>query len=223
MAEEAVATELPIEAPDMTATEAHVRTVAMLRAALTHALRGVAGVFGEMFLRVDDRVQVSPDVFAVPGVTTGDRTVYRVPAEPVPSVTIEVLSPKNRTRSGRAELEAKRALFGRIGVPLHVEVDREEGFIAVWELRDDTLVRTDLRVDYTSEAIGRVRIATPAPGVLRVTLADGHEVLDVGDELTRAEREAARAEREAARAEREAARAEGLAVRLRALGIDPDE
>ena len=209
MAEEAVATELPIEAPDMTATEAHVRTVAMLRAALSHALRNRAGVFGEMFLRVEDKVQVSPDVFAVPGVVAGDRTVYRVPVEPVPSVTIEVLSPKNRTRRGRAELEAKRALFGRIGVPLHVEVDREEGFIAVWEVRGDTLVRADLRTDYSSEAIGGVRIETPAPGDLRVTLPGGHEVLDGGDELERAERLAERAER--------------LAERLRALGIEPDE
>ncbi|MGH9177725.1 MAG: Uma2 family endonuclease [Acidimicrobiales bacterium] len=202
MAEEALATELPIEAPGMTATEAHVRTVALLRAALSRALRGVAGVFGEIFLRVDDRVAVSPDVFAVPGVTAGDRTVYRVPAEPTPSVTIEVLSPKNRAPSGLAELGAKRALFGRIGVPLHLEVDREEGFIAVWELRGDTLVRTDLGTDYSSEAIGGARIETPAPGALRVTLRNGHEVLDGGDELARAER---------------------LAARLRALGVDPVE
>lgn len=50
----------------------------------------------------------------------------------MPAVTLEVLSPVNRTPAGRAELEAKRSLFALIGVPLHIEVDREEGFIAVW-------------------------------------------------------------------------------------------
>lgn len=222
MAEETGVAELVDEAPDMTATEAHVRIVAQLRAALSHALRGRAGVFGEIFLRVDGREQVSADVFAVPGVEVGTRSVYAVPAEPVPSVTMEVLSPANRTRTGRAELEAKRSLFARIGVPLHIEVDADEGFIGVWQLRDGKLTRVDLLTSYTSEAIGGVRIETPSPGDLHVTLPDGHEVLDGGEELARAERESARAERESARAERESARAERLADKLRELGIDPE-
>jgi Uma2 family endonuclease len=201
MAEEGLI-ELVDEAPDMTATEAHVRIVAQVRAALGHALRGRAGVFGEIFLRVDGRDQVSADVFAVPGVTTGTRSVYAVPAEPAPAVTVEVLSPANRTRSGRAELEAKRSLFARIGVPLHLEVDADEGFIAVWELRGGALARVDLRTSYTSEAIGGVRIDTPAPGELHVHLPDGHEVLDGSEELARAER---------------------LAEKLRRLGVDPDQ
>lgn len=216
MAEEALAAELVDEAPDMTATEAHVRAVAQLRSALSYALRGKAGVFGEIFLRVDDREQVSADVFTVPGVTTGERSVYRVPAEPVPSVTFEILSPANRSGRGRAELEAKRSLFARIGVPLHIEVDPDNGFIAVWEPHDGALVRTELCTEYTSDAIGGVRIETPAPATLRVLLPNGHLVLDVGDELGRAERESARAERESARAER-------LAARLRELGIDPEQ
>ena len=203
---ELVDTELVDEAPDVTATEEHVRVVARLRAALTYALRGQAGVFSEIFLRVDGREQVSADVFTVPGVATGDRRVYAVPAEPVPACTIEVLSTSNRTPWGRAELEAKRSLFGRIGVPLHLEVDPDEGFIAVWELRDGVLVRTDVRTTYASDAIGGTRLETPAPGVLHIILPNGHDVLDIGDELARAEHEAARADR--------------LAARLRELGID---
>lgn len=131
-----------------------------------------------------------------------------MPAEPVPSVTFEILSPANHSGRGRAELEAKRSLFARIGVPLHIEVDPDDGFIAVWELHDGALVRTDLCTVYTSDAVGGVRIETPAPATLRVVLPNGHLVLDVGDELGRAERESARAER--------------LAARLRELGIDPD-
>lgn len=214
--EEAVGTQLVDEAVDMTATEVHVRVVARLRTALTYALRGRAGVFGEIFLRVDGREQVSADLFAVPGVTTGERTVYAVPAEPVPAVTVEVLSTSNRSRRGRAEVEAKRSLFARIGVPLHLEVDADEGFIAVWELRGDALVRTDLCTTYTSDAIGGTRLETPAPGVLHIILPNGHDVLDVGEELARAERESARADHESARAER-------LAARLRELGVDPEE
>lgn len=222
MPEYAVDEELVDEAPDMTATESHVRDVGRLRAALTHAVRGRAGVFGEIFLRVDNREQVSADAFLVPGVTTGLRSVYAVPLEPVPSVTFEVLSPANATRRGRAELEAKRSLFARIGVPLHVEIDPDNGFIAVWELRDGVLARTDLCTAYTSDAIGGARLETPAPGVLHVLLPDGHAVLDGGDELARAEQESARADRESARAEQEGARADRLAAKLREMGIDPE-
>ena len=222
MPEEAAGIQLVDEAPDMTATEEHVRVVARLRAALTYALLGRAGVFGEIFLRVDGREQVSADLFIVPGVKTGARTVYAVPAEPVPACTVEVLSTSNRSPRGRAELEAKRSLFARIGVPLHLEVDADEGFIAVWELRDGVLVRTDLRTTYTSDVIGGTRLETPAPGVLHIILPNGHDVLNVGDELARAEQEAARAEQEAARADHEAARSERLAAQLRELGVDPE-
>ncbi len=141
-------------------------------------------------------------MFVVPGIEAGKRRVYAVPHEPVPSVTLEVLSTSNRTSEGRAELEAKRSLFARIGVPLHLEVDPDEGFIAVWELRDGALTRTELCTTYTSDAIGRVRLETPAPGVLHVLLPNGREVLDAGEELARAER---------------------LAAKLRELGVDPGQ
>lgn len=94
---------------------------------------------------VNGREQVPADVFTVPGVAPGDRRAYALPAEPVPACTIEVLSTSIMSRRDRAEFEAKRSRFGRIGVPLHLEVDPDEGFIAVWELRDGLLVRTDLR------------------------------------------------------------------------------
>lgn len=216
VAEDAAGTQLVDEAPDPTATELHNLVVIRLFVALSYALRDQAGVFSDIFLRVDDREQVAADVFVVPGVARGRRRVYAVPREPVPSVTIEVLSTANRTSRGRAEFEAKRALFARIGVPLHLEIDPDDGYIAVWELRDGAFARTDLCTVFTSDAVGGVRIETPAPGDLHVLLPDGHEVLDGDEELARAEWEAARAEREAARAER-------LAAKLRALGIDPEE
>ena len=221
MAEEPVGTQLVDEAPDMTANELHVRVVQRLHAALSHALAGRAAVFCEIFLRVDNREQVAADLFVVPGLTVGTRTVYAVPSEPVPAVTIEVLSPANKSGWGRRELEAKRSLFARIGVPLHIEIDPEEGFIAVWELRGGALIRTRMCVVYSSDAIGGVRLETPEPGVLNALLPDGHNVLSGGEELARAEREAARAGRESARAEQEAAR-ERPAAKLRELGVDPE-
>ena len=201
MAEDATGTQLVDEAPDMTATELHVLVVLRLRVALSYALRGRAGVFSEIFLRVHDREQVAADVFIVPGLTRGRRRVYAVPKEPVPSVTIEVLSTANRSSRGRAEFEAKRALFARIGVPLHLEIDPDDGFIAVWQLRDGAFIRTDLCSRYASDAIGGVRVETPAPGELHVLLPNGHEVLDGDEELARAER---------------------LAAKLLEIGIDPE-
>lgn len=136
------------------------------------------------------------------------------PPEPVPSVTIEVLSPANVSSIGRAELEAKRSLFARIGVTLHLEVDPYAGFIAVWEPVDGTLVQTGLHRSYSSGAIGDVRVEVPSPGDVRVLLPGGQDVLDGGELLAQLAQESTRAEREAARAER-------LANKLRELGIDP--
>ena len=208
MAEESTATQLVDEAPDMTATELHVLVVHRLFVALSYALKDRAGVFSDIFLRVDDREQVAADVFVVPGVARGRRRVYAVPREPVPSVTVEVLSTVNRTSRGRAEFEAKRSLFARIGVPLHLEIDPDDGYIAVWELSDGAFVRAELSTVFTSDAIGGVRLETPAPGELHILLPDGHEVLDGDEELARAERLAVKAER--------------LAAKLRELGVDPE-
>lgn len=208
MAPEAVGIQLVDEAVDVTASELHVRVLFRLRAALAYALRGKAGVLSEIFLRVDNREQASPDVLVAPGITPGTRSVYDVPPEPVPSVTVEVLSPANAISRGRSELETKRSLFARIGVALHIEINPDDGFIAVWELGDGVLARTELCTTYTSDAIGGVRLETPAPGLVHVFLPDGREVLDDHEELARGDRESARAER--------------LAGKLRELGIDPE-
>lgn len=202
VAEPALGAVLVDEAVDVTASEAHVRAVLRLFTALSYALGEHAVVLSDIFVRVDNREQASPDVFVVPGEAAGSRTVYSIPPEPVPAVTIEVLSPVNREPRGRAELEAKRSLFARIGVPLHLEIDPDEGFIAVWELRDGVLARVHLCTTYTSDALGGVKIETPVPGALHVVLPNGHDVLDSGDELARAER---------------------LEAKLRELGVDPDD
>lgn len=202
VAEPALRAVLVDEAADVTASEAHVRAVLRLFTALSYALGEQAVVLSDIFVRVDNREQASPDVFVVPGVAAGSRTVYSIPPEPVPAVTIEVLSPVNREPTGRAELESKRSLFSRIGVPLHLEIDPDEGFIAVWELRDGALARVQLCTTYSSDALGGVKIETPAPSVLHVVLPNGHDVLDSGGELARAER---------------------LEAKLRQLGVDPDD
>lgn len=172
---------LPDEAPDVTTTEVHFRVMFRLFTALNVALAGRALVLADIFLRVDEREQVAPDLLVVPGATRGSRTVYRVPDEPVPAVTFEILSPKNRQVRGRRILEAKRDLLGRIGVPLHVEVDPDDGVITVWRSRHGRLVRVDVCQAFDDEALGGVRIETPAPGTVRILLPDGRELLDPGE------------------------------------------
>jgi hypothetical protein len=122
---------------------------------------------------------------------------------------MEVLSPANGDGEGRTLLLAKRLLLGRIGVPLHIEIDPDDGVITVWEAHDGVLRRVAVGTSYCSDAIGGVRIETPEPGTVRVFLPNGHEVLDGGEEL--------------ARAEELETRADHLAARLRAMGVDPDE
>jgi hypothetical protein len=201
MAEPAAAI-LPDEAPDVTTNELHARVLWRLQYAVTSALRGRALVLADIFLRVAEREQVAPDLLVAPGLQPGERTVYSVPPEPVPAVTFEVLSPINRERHGRLLLESKRALLGRIGIPLHVEIDPDDGFITAWTSRDGALQRTGVTTSFTHPAIGDVRVDTPSPGVVHVILPNGREVLGP---------------------DQEAARAEALAARLRALGVDPDE
>jgi hypothetical protein len=197
--EPAVGTRLPDEAVDVTASELHARIVARLAAALGYALAGRAAVLTDIFVRAGDD-QAAPDVLVAPGVAAGRRTVYRLADDPVPAVTVEVLSPANREGEGLALLERKRAFFGRIGVPLHLEVDPDYGAISVWQPRAGTLIRVAVADTFTAPEIGGVRITAPGPGEVRVSTPDGREVADPADELARAQR---------------------LAAQLRSMGIEP--
>ncbi|MGH9150000.1 MAG: Uma2 family endonuclease [Acidimicrobiales bacterium] len=233
---------LPDEAPDVTATEDHNLALNILFTALGRALQGRAAVVPDVFVRVDEQDQAAPDLMVVPGVARGGRTVYRIPGDPVPSVTIEVISPANRQGHGRAILAAKRSLFARIGVGHHLEVDPARGLITAWEPRAGRMVAVAEGTEYTSEAIGGVRIATPAPGQLEVWMPNGHRVLPSDAELARADEAEARASEAEARATHERAgrareqaratqaeareraaeaRADALAERLRQLGLEP--
>jgi Uma2 family endonuclease len=212
---------LPDEAPDMTATELHEAVLFRLVGALQAAFRDAALVLSEIFLRTRPDVtreseQVSADVMVIPGARPGRRRVYWVPDEPVPAVTIEILSPVNRESEGRAQLEHKRELFGRLGVPTHIELDPDRGTVTVWEDKGGVLVPVGPPGDsYEGPALGGVRVAL-RPGEARIYMPDGREYLGAAEEAARAEAEAARAKAEAARAEGEAARAEAEAARAEA-------
>jgi hypothetical protein len=205
--EPAVAARLPDEAVDVTTNEFHLRLLIRLVTALSYALAGRAAVLGDILVRSDHEPvpdQAAPDVLIARGVGPGNRTVYRLSEDPVPAVTVEVLSPANREREGRVLLERKRAFFARIGVPLHIEVDPDRAVVTVWERRGGALVPVHAAAAYTSEDFGGVRVETPTPGEVHVFLPDGREVLDPADEARRADEQARRADR------------------LRALGVDPD-
>jgi hypothetical protein len=213
--------DLPIEAPDVTANELHVRVLHRLSGVLQVLFRDKALVLGDIFVRVDGIEQASPDVLIVHGPEPGDRPVYHVPPEPVPDVTLEVLSPANRLGKGRRLLQQKRELFGRIGVPLHIELDPKRGFLTIWRNVGGTLV-AEAPVDrFDGDELGGLRIEL-APGDVRLVRPDGREFTDVADEIDRADREERRADREKRRADLETQRADRLAEKLRAAGIDTD-
>jgi len=90
----------------------------------------------------------------LPGAHPGTRTVYRVPAEPAPTVTIEVLSAANHQGDGRADLIHKRALFGRIGVRTHIEIDPKGGRVTAWVCDGSALVAGTPTTRFDSEALG---------------------------------------------------------------------
>ncbi|MHB8294451.1 MAG: Uma2 family endonuclease [Acidimicrobiales bacterium] len=219
----APAISLPDQADDVTSTEAHWRLMAVIRTALSYVLGDAALVLSDIFVRVEGREQVSPDVLVAPPDPAhgpADHRVYALPEHPAPRVTIEVLSAANYDQPGRGLLEAKRSLFARIGVPLHIEIDQEQGVVTTWSPRGGegsprggegpgegpAMVRRTVSDRFDGPELGGARIVAVAPGDVRVYLPNGHQVLDSGQELARAEAEAARADR--------------LAARLRELGAD---
>jgi hypothetical protein len=76
--------DLPDEAVDVTATEAHNRLVSRLWLATRLAFGDRALVLSDIFVRVDDRRQAAPDLLIAPPSTIANHRVYRVPDEPVP-------------------------------------------------------------------------------------------------------------------------------------------
>lgn len=211
-------TVLPDEELDVTGSELHE----LLRVRLFDVLRFIFGdralVLSDVFVRVRgdagrDDEQVGPDIFIVPGAGPGTRTVYWVPDEPVPQVTLEVLSPANHRSDGAVVLAAKRALFARIGVPTHIEVDPDRGEIAPWVHDGTELVEGIATTSCDHPGLGGLRIEA-SPGQVRLFLPDGREFVDAPAEMVRADEEQARADQEQARAER-------LAQALRDAGIDP--
>jgi|GEM_PF-6452909 len=215
--------ELPSEAPDMTTSELHEHLLSRLAAAVEYALAGKALVLKDIFVRLEGKEQKAPDLLVAPYAPPGARKVYAVPDEPVPLVTVEVISEDNYSGPGKKLLEEKRAFFGRMGVPLHIEVDPNRAAITTWANRSGVLERTGIGTTYDGPQLGGVRIEARQPGEVHVYLPDGREVLNPGAELARWYAEAARAEAEAERAAKLAERAAQLAERLRQLGIDPDQ
>lgn len=220
MADQAV---LPDEEPDTTTSELHVRVLVRLFAAVRYALKGQALVLMDIFLRVEGREQAATDLLVAPPAPEGARTVYSYPDEPLPLTTVEILSASNYEGEGKRKLEHKRELFGRIGVPLHLEIDPAYGVITSWTNDGCHLQRSEVSSTYHGPGLGGVRIDTPAPGEVHIYLPDGREVLDPEAEIATAEALVARVEAEETRAKAEAARANRLAERLRQLGFDPDE
>ena len=182
MAERAV---LPDEAPDMTVSELHEHVVNRLVDVLRFLFGGKALVLGDIFVRVDETDQVAPDLTIVHGAEQGTRTVYRVPPEPVPDITVEVLSPANDKGEGRRQLDHKRSLLGAIGVPLHIELDPDRGVLTTWHNDGCKLIAGPPADRFDGDELGGLRIGMH-PGRVRLWLPDGREFIDAAAEMHRA-------------------------------------
>lgn len=123
-------------------------------------------------------------------------------------MTVEVVSPANHRSDGAMVLAEKRALFGRIGVPAHIEIDPEQGRITTWAYTGTELEEGDAVTNCDHPGLGGLRIEA-SPGQVRLFLPDGREFIDAQTEMIRADAERARAER--------------LTQALRDAGIDPTD
>jgi hypothetical protein len=212
---------LPDEAPDMTVTRLHHAVVNRLFDVLCHLLADRAVVLAEIFLRVNETRQVSPDLLIAPGADPGPLTVYRVPAQPVPDVTVEVLSPANYAGEGRRQLDDKRELLGAIGVPLHIELDPDRGVLTTWHNVGGTLVADPPTDRYDGDRLGGLRLEL-IPGHVTMRMPDGREFVDADTEITRGNEATQRATESARREAETGRRAARMAEALRRAGIDPE-
>lgn len=205
--------DLPEEAPDVTVSELHEEVLDRLLAALRIAFAGTALVLSDIFVRSplggSGKIrQAAPDILVIPGGEKGRRRVYRIPPDPVPELTIEILSYANYQTKGRALLEAKRKMFGELGVATHIEVDPDHGFVTIWENHSGELrPRGGPDVRYEGDALGGVRFAFDERGDLHIWLPSGREYLAP--------------EEEAATIDRQAGEIERLTEALRRRGVDP--
>ena len=226
---EMVVKALPDEAPDMTVNELHERVLSALVAALRIALGNTGLVLSEIFLRTrsadtGEERQVSADALIVPDALPRSRTVYRVPEEPAPAVTVEILSPSNLHGEGRDDLERKRDLFDEIGVGTHLEIDPDPAHpgVDVWERSGGSLrLARSSTAGYDGPALYGVHLTFDENGEIHIWLPAGREYLGPAAEVMALERQGAELERQGAELERRAAEIERLTRRLRERGIDP--
>ena len=155
-------------------------------------------------------------MFTVPGGERGARSIYRLEEEPVPEVTIEVLSTVNKhDPEAVAQLHRKRQLLGEIGVAEHIELDPIDGVILVYRSRNGVLEFLSADREYTSERLGGVRF------VVELGRSEGIAVYDAsGEEFEEPQAAMARADAAEARAAEASARIRSLEAALRAHGID---
>ena len=203
--------DLPVEEEDISATEAHNELVDRIKFGLRHRLPGTL-VLGDIFVR-EGRTQVSPDVFTAGGAQPGARRVYRLADDPLPEVTIEVLSEVNKhDKDGIAQLLRKRRRLGELGIGEHIELDPIDGVVVVFEAVDGVLEVKTAGVEYTSERLAGTRFVVDLATFegFRVFGADGVEFEPPQQAMARAD--AAQAQAVAAQAEAAAAQAEAAAA-----------
>ena len=207
--------ELPIEEDDISATEPHQDLVARVMFGLRHRLKDVL-VLGDMFIRLGRR-QAAPDVFTVAGGgKRGARSIYRLEDEPVPDVTIEVLSVVNKhDPEGVAQVHRKRRFLGEIGVAEHIELDPIDGLILVHRSVNGVLEFESAGHEYVSERLGGVRFVVDSARFEGIAVFDAS-----GEEFEEPDAAMARADTATARAETVAERVRLLEATLQAHGIE---
>ena len=179
----------------------------------------------------------APDVMVVLGRPPGRRYSYQQWEEDnkAPQVVFEILSPSNKTKKGRQEMEAKFAFYQRYGVEEYYLYDPDALRAQAWIRQGKNLMPLDrldqwvsprLRIRFDWQLGQALKLYTPN-GSLFKTLVDlqaevERERLEKERERLEKERERLEKERERAEKERERAEKERLTAYLRSLGIDPD-
>ena len=163
-----------LEEHDMTGNEAHNALGFWFGPAIASVLPEPSVVIWDIFMLEPGDTPVATDLLVSLRATPANRPSWRLDRDPVPDVTIEILSPSNRTGDGFAKLERKRQFFGKIGVPEHIELDPEAATIDVWVSRGNELVRvaTNLRSFISTRLYGVVFEAGPDGG-LQLRQPDG--------------------------------------------------
>jgi Uma2 family endonuclease len=181
---------------------------------------------------------MGPDVMVAIGRPKGRRGSYKqwLEGDIVPQVVFEILSPSNKTKRGKQELQEKFKFYEVHKVQEYYIYDPDDLVLMGWHRSMGKFIAIAMQSEWISPLL-KIRFGWQHGEELILYRPDGQRFLSsveleqramvaermAGIAQKRSEQEAIRASMAEEKAEQESIRANRLAALLKAMGVDPDQ